>query len=154
MRRLLAVFSLFLAFASSSAFAGSGDATLRCKSPSGRTEFTATIQDIEGILHRASVTVDGASIAFGDPDRCAAIFDSAHGVYTISVEGPPTERFPNGRFLRFLAIPKSFRAAGKTADGKDTWTFDAILICTEPRKDKDSVLTPQIELRCTLTYGI
>lgn len=100
------------------------------------------------------VKVDGESITFTSSDINAAIFDAAHGVYTIKVTGAPTKRFPNGRFLSFWAIPKTFKAVGKTADGKSIWTFTAFLECTEPRRDKELLLTPRIEIQCTLVYGI
>lgn len=150
------LFALFLLSAASGSyiFAGSADATLQCKSLSGRTKLTATIQDIDGTVQDASVTVDGEPITFTSSDSSAAIFDATHGVYTISITGAATKRFPNGRFLRFWAIPRTFKTAGTTADGKNIWTFSALLECTEPRKDKELLITPRIEIQCTLIHGI
>jgi hypothetical protein len=134
--------------------AGSADATLECRSASGRSMFSAVLQDIEGGLQQATATVDGESISFGQSDHCAVVFDAAHGIFTISIEGQATSRFPNGRFLRFYALPKSFRAAEKTPDGKNVWSFTAVVRCTEPRKTKEELLTPDIEVTCKLIYGI
>jgi hypothetical protein len=153
MRRWCA-FSLLALTWSHVASAGSADATLECKSGSGRSALSAILQDIDGGLQRATATVDGESITFEQSDRSAVVFDAAHGVFTISIEGAPTPRFPNGRFLRFYALPKSFRGADKTPDGKGTWSFTAIFRCTEPRKSKEQLLTPDIEVVCKLVYGI
>lgn len=154
MMRRWCFLSLFVVACSQPARAGSADATLQCTSGSGRSAFSAVLQDIDGILQRASATVDGESIAFDQADRGAVVFDALHGVFTISTEGEATAQFPNGRFLRFYALPKSFKTDGKTPDGKNVWSFRALFWSTEPRKTKDLLLTPKIEVSCKLVYGI
>ena len=45
---------------------GSATAYLNCKSESGRTLFKAEIQDIDGGLENAELTIDGVKIDFAD----------------------------------------------------------------------------------------
>ena len=136
------------------ATAGSGTAELRCKSGSGRTTFSADLQDITGLLEKATLTVDGARLDFsGDDARLVSIFDPRNGVFTLQIEGKTNTAFPNHRYVTFWAIPSSFKTISSSS-GNQSYKFRALLFGTEPRKDKDVFITPQIEVECTLVYEI
>jgi len=128
---------------------GSNTAYLDCKSYSGRTSFTAEIQDIDGLLEKAELKVDGVSLTFSDEDTSSVVCDPANGVYTVILE---SNRASNHRFLKFWAIPKSFKILSESREDA-RYEFRAKVQATEPRKNKD-LLTPVIELNCTLTYKI
>ena len=153
MRTLLPLFIASLALVAPIQ-AGSDIAVITGKSASGRTEVKLEIGDVTGPMEAGSVTIDGVDITFDIEDDCAAVFDDALGVYTIVVIGKPTEKFPNGRYLTFYAVPKTMKKTGRTKEGKDIWTFDAFLTVTEPRADKDSLISPKIAVQCRMVYGI
>jgi len=128
---------------------GSATAYLNCKSESGRTMFKAEIQDIDGHIENAELTIDGVKINFTNDDNSNLIFDSKNGVYAFVIESKPNKKF---KFLKFWAIPKTFKTIiENNTEGK--YEFKAILYSTEPRKDKD-LQTPQIEVNCNLEYKI
>ncbi|TAE16440.1 MAG: hypothetical protein EAY72_04600 [Bacteroidetes bacterium] len=147
-------FLLFFIFIASTSFSfiGSGTAYLNGKSESGRTIFKAEIQDIEGLVTKASLLVDGVELSFNEDDNSHIIFDSKNGVYTIVIESKQSEKIHDYRFLKFWAIPKTFKTIVESS-GESKYEFKAKLYSTEPRKGKDSQ-TPVIELNCTLAYRI
>ncbi|WP_264510571.1 hypothetical protein [Flavobacterium sp. N1719] len=131
---------------------GSATAYLICQSESGRTKFKAEIQDIEGGLEKAELTIDGIKLIFTGEENSNVIFDSKNGVYTIAIESKPSKDFSKYKFLKFWAIPKTFKTIiENNVEGK--YEFKAILYSTEPRKGKD-LQTPKIELNCKLEYKI
>ncbi len=131
---------------------GSATAYLTCKSESGRTSFTAEIQDIDGGLEKAELTIDGVKLKFNGEENSNVIFDSRNGVYTIAIESKPDKDYSKHKFLKFWAIPKTFKTlVENNEEGK--YEFKAKLYSTEPRKGKD-LQTPEIELNCKLEYKI
>ena len=131
---------------------GSATAYLTCKSESGRTIFKAEIQDIDGGLEKAELTIDGVKLKFTGEENSNVIFDSKNGVYTIAIESKPNKDFSNNKFLKFWAIPKTFKTiVENNEEGK--YEFKAKLYSTEPRKGKE-LQTPEIELNCNLEYKI
>jgi len=137
------------------AFAGSGTAKLTCTSASGRTTFTADLQDIEGLFEGGTLTIDGSTVRFpaeGDGAQGAIIWDPACGVFTISYERPSDDRY---LFLRFWAVPGTFKVISKergSAAGA-IYEFEAVLEATEPREGQGHA-TPSIRLNCRLEYRI
>ncbi|MBX2973449.1 MAG: hypothetical protein KF797_10115, partial [Flavobacteriales bacterium] len=89
--------------------AGSGTATLTCRSASGRTMFTAYLQDIIGMFEGGKLMIDGVVQEFHaeDGDDCAeAVWDPEIGVFTVTYshdtpEGPV--------WFRFWAVPNTFK---------------------------------------------
>ena len=131
---------------------GSATAYLTCKSESGRSEFKAEIQDIDGGLEKAELTIDGVKLNFAEDEKSNVIFDSKNGVYTIAIESKPNKDFSKYKFLKFWAIPKTFKTIiENNTEGK--YEFKAKLYSTEPRKGKD-IQTPVIEMNCNLKYKI
>ena len=65
---------------------GSATAYLSCKSESGRTMFNAEIQDIDGGIEKAELTIDGVKLNFTEDENSNIVFDSKNGVYTIVIE--------------------------------------------------------------------
>ncbi|WP_447642808.1 MULTISPECIES: hypothetical protein [Chitinophagaceae] len=132
--------------------AGSGTAYLTCRSESGRTLFNAEIQDIDGTIEKAELTVDGTKLNFDDAENTSIIFDSKNGVYTIAIENASDKDFSKHKFLKFWAIPKTFKIITET-DTEVKYEFKAKLYSTEPRQGK-SLQTPVIEVNCILEYKI
>jgi hypothetical protein len=150
MRIILAVISTFLF--TSFKNPGSNTAYLTCKSESGRTVFTAELQDITGLLEKAELSVDNNKLLFTESDEAYTIFDSKKGVFTIYITGKANKDFPNGRFIQFWALPESFKII-KSDRADQKFEFKARIEGTEPRKDKD-LRIPVVELNCTLEYKI
>ena len=134
------------------AFPGSGVAKLTCKSESGRTIFTAEIQDITGILQNAEFRVDGSSIIFEEAEETYSIFDHEHGVFTMYIKGNKNEKHPLHKYVKFWAIPSTFKII-KNTNRQQIFEFKAKIYGTEPRSGK-LLLTPIIELSCRLEYEI
>ncbi len=132
--------------------AGSGTAHLTCRSESGRTLFKADIQDIDGIVEKAELTIDGVKLDFSDLEKSSIIFDSKNGVYTIAIESSPDGDFSEQKFLKFWAIPRTFKTIKENNTGVK-YVFKAKLYSTEPREGKN-LQTPVIELDCILEYEI
>ena len=133
---------------------GSGTAYLTCKSESGRTVFNAELQDIVGLLEKAELVVDNKSLVFDDKDDVRTIFDKETGVFTVCISGAPTKEFPNGRFVEFWAIPKSFKII-KSERSNQRYEFKAKIEATEPRGGGNrSLRIPQVLLSCVLEYRI
>jgi hypothetical protein len=131
---------------------GSATAYLTCKSESGRTTFKAEIQDIDGGIEKAELTIDGVKLKFTGEENSNVIFDSRNGVYTIAIESKPSIDFSNYKFVKFWAIPKSFKTIIENNE-ESKYEFRARLISKDPRKDKGQQ-TPEIELNCKLEYKI
>lgn len=133
---------------------GSATAYLNCKSESGRTLFKAEIQDIDGGLENAELTIDGVKLNFTEDENANVIFDSKNGVYTLFIESKSQLKkdFTKYKYLKFWAIPKTFKIITENnSEGK--YEFKARLYSTEPRKGK-GFSTPEIELNCELKYKI
>lgn len=133
---------------------GSATAYLTCKSESGRTSFKAEIQDIDGGIEKAELTIDGVKLNFTEDENSNIVFDSKNGVYTIVIESKSKLKkdFSKLKFLKFWAIPKTFKTIiENNEEGK--YEFKAKLYSTEPRKGKD-LQTPEIEVNCNLVYKI
>jgi hypothetical protein len=133
---------------------GSATAYLNCKSESGRTLFKAEIQDIDGGLENAELTIDGVKLNFTEDENANVIFDSKNGVYTLFIESKSQLKkdFTKYKYLKLWAIPKTFKIITENnSEGK--YEFKARLYSTEPRKGK-GFSTPEIELNCELKYKI
>jgi hypothetical protein len=136
-------------------FAGSGTAKLTCTSASGRTTFTADLQDIQGMFEGAVLTIDGSTLRFpgeGNRTTSAIIWDPANGVFTVSYLRPGDDDF---LFLRFWAVPSTFKTISdeRGSAAGAVYTFDAIIEASEPR-DGGGPSTPTIRLSCRLEYKI
>ncbi len=151
MKKLIFYFILILGFTSFKP-TGSATAYLTCKSESGRTSFKAEIQDIDGGLENAELTIDGVKLNFTGEENSSVIFDSKIGVYTISIESKPNKNFSNYKFLKFWAIPKTFKTIVENNE-EGNYEFKAKLYSKEPRKGKE-LQTPEIEVNCILKYKI
>lgn len=152
MKRIL-ISILILVVSTSFKTVGSGTAYLNCKSESGRTIFKAEIQDIDSRLEKAELTIDGSKITFNEDEVNANIvFDSKNGVYTIAIENKPTTDFAKHKFLKFWAIPKTFKTIIENSS-ESKYEFKAKVYATEPRSNKERI-SPEIELNCTLEYRI
>ena len=133
---------------------GSATAYLNCKSESGRTLFKAEIQDIDGGLENAELTIDGVKLNFTEDENANVIFDSKNGVYTLFIESKSQLKkdFTKYKYLKLWVIPKTFKIITENnSEGK--YEFKARLYSTEPRKGK-GFSTPEIELNCELKYKI
>lgn len=153
MRKIIICLIVFLGITSFKSV-GSATAYLNCKSKSGRTLFKAEIQDIDGGLENAILTIDGLKLNFTDKENANVIFDSKNGVYTLFIESNSQSRkdFSKYKFLKLWAIPKTFKTITENnSEGK--YEFKAKMYSTEPRKGK-SLQTPEIEMNCELKYKI
>lgn len=130
--------------------AGSGTAILICKSESGRTTFTAHLQDIVGLLEGAEFTIDESTIKFKQSDNVFTIFDPKNGVLTLYLIGKSDPQ--KQTFLKFFAIPLTFKII-KNESTHQVYEFKAKIQGTEPRKGK-GINSPEIELSCRLEYQI
>jgi len=145
-------FSLIIILLTSFKTIGSGTAYLTCKSESGRTLFKAEIQDIDSNVNNAELVVDGIKLKFTGEENSSIIFDSKSGVYTIAIESKPNIDHKKYKFLKFWAIPKTFKTIIENS-AESEYEFKARLFATEPRENK-SPQTPIIELNCKLEYKI
>lgn len=153
MKKIIFYLIVFLSITSFKSV-GSATAYLNCKSESGRTLFKAEIQDIDGGLENAELTIDGVKLNFNEDENANVIFDSKNGVYTLFIESKSKLKkdFTKYKYLKFWAIPKTFKIITKNnSEGK--YEFKARLYSTEPRKGK-GFSTPEIELNCELKYKI
>ncbi len=135
---------LILLCISTTVFAGSNEAKLVCKSASGRTLFTAGLQDITS-LNQCKFTIDGQSITYNENARSSIIFDGKRKVFTLTIEDK------NGGWLTFYAVPSSFKTL-KNTNSSQHYKFKAIIQGKDPRKGKYT--SKVIELNCELTYSI
>jgi hypothetical protein len=128
-------------------------AHLTCKSETGRTEFYAEIEDIDSKIKKAELIIDGEKIEFANEVNSNIIFDSKNGVFTMYLQSKNQSKkdFIKYKFLKFWAIPKSFKIIQEESD-KGKYEFKAKIFSTDPRKGKDS--TPEIELNCIFEYEI
>ncbi len=155
---LLLAFTLFITLgASAVADAGSGTATLTCRSASGRTTFTAYLQDIIGMFEGGKLVIDGVEQEFRaeDDDDCTeVVWDPAIGVFTVTY----SHSTPQGPvWFRFWAVPNTFRTISDkrgSAEGA-VYEFDGVIEAREPREGPDFDLhTPRIRMTCRLEYRI
>jgi hypothetical protein len=152
MIRILFILLAAVVTCTSFSLPGSNTAYLKCVSESGRTIFNAELQDIIGIVEKAEFTVDKKSLTFGYDDEAYTIFDPKAGVFTLYINGKPNNDYPNHRFIKFYAIPSSFKIISNS-NTQQKYQFRAKINGTEPRKNKD-LITPEVELVCTLEYEI
>lgn len=137
------------------AHAGSGTARLTCTSASGRTTFTANLQDIVGIFEGGVLTIDGQSLNFpeaGDHDTGDVVWDPENGVFTITFQ----HHTPDGPvWFRFWAIPNTFKVLSKDRGSPQgaVYEFEGVIEAKEPRPGK-GMITPEIRMTCRLEYRI
>jgi hypothetical protein len=135
--------------------AGSGTAKLTCTSASGRTIFTANLQDIVGIFEGGTLTLDGVSLEFpeaGDCDTGDVVWDPKNGVFTITF----LHSTPDGPvWFRFWAIPNTFQVISKDRGSPQgaVYAFEGVIEAKEPRPGKN-LITPEIRMTCRLEYRI
>jgi hypothetical protein len=135
--------------------AGSGSAKLTCRSLSGRTTFTAFLQDIIGIFEGGSLTIDGVQLDFpgaGDCDTGDVVWDPRNGVFTVAY----SHSSPDGLvWFRFWAIPSTFKviSADRGSAQGAIYEFDGVIEAMEPRANED-LITPRIRMTCRLEYRI
>ncbi len=152
MQRLLLILAFIVASAMD-ATAGSGTATLSCRSVSGRTVFKAKLQDISGMFEGGTLIIDGDSVTFPEQNgniEHHAIWDPKNGVFTLSYLKPGMKDF---QFIRFWAVPSTFKIVNGDRNAGAVYEFEAFLEATEPRSCKGHA-TSTIRLQCTLTYRI
>jgi hypothetical protein len=148
--KTLFVFLLSLLLSPNNVLVGSGTAFMKCKCESGRTVFTAELQDIDGLLEKAELSIDGSKLQFSSKDNATIVFDPTCGVFTIHLVGKESKDFPNGRFLKFWVIPKTFKVI-KIDGSLEKYEFKARIEATEPRKGKELQI-PRVEVFCSLEY--
>jgi len=135
--------------------AGSGTAKLTCSSTSGRTIFTANLQDIVGIFEGGALSIDGVTLEFPEAGECDTgdvVWDPKNGVFTISF----LHSTPDGPlWFRFWAVPNTFKmiSTERGSEQGAIYEFDGIIEAKEPRPDKD-LITPPIRMTCRLEYRI
>lgn len=135
--------------------AGSGTATLTCRSASGLTIFTAYLQDIIGIFEGGKLSIEGHTIEFpaeGECDTGDVVWDPKNGVFTITFlhstkDGPI--------WFKFWAIPSSFKivSSERGSEAGAIYEFEGVIKAKEPRPDKH-LATPEIRMICRLEYKI
>lgn len=150
MKSILA--GLFIALSAFTFLPGSGTAVLTCESESGRTRFTAYLQDITGLLERAEFAIDGSTMKFTEDEEVYTVFDPEHGVFTLYLKGKTDKTYQNHKYLQFWAIPATFKTV-KNERSHHVYEFKAIIYGTEPRPGKE-MHCPEIELNCRLEYSI
>jgi hypothetical protein len=130
-------------------------ATLKCKSESGRTTFTAELPSCS-YLEKAEFVIDKSKLQFVAMDRSNIIFDPDNQVLTIFLESK-SDNPKEYKFLKFWALPSSFKKTksekGSGSEFHDTYEFRAKLYATEPRSINQPN-TKTIELICTLDYEL
>lgn len=133
--------------------AGSGTAYLQCKSASGKTVFYAELQDIDGLVEKAQLTIEGKRVNY-KTDEGHTIFDRKSGVLTFYLKDKPDAQLKVHKFLKFWSIPSTFKII-KNTDSHQEYEFKAKIQGSEPRKGKGKYLiTPVITLNCKLVYKI
>ncbi|MDR6968486.1 hypothetical protein J2X31_002509 [Flavobacterium arsenatis] len=149
MKHTILIFLIF--FTLTSFNNGSGTAFLTCKSDSGRTEFNAELQDIIGVLEKTELRIDDTKMNYSSYES-HIIFDPKNGILTMYINDETTNKYPDHKYLKFWAIPSSFKII-KNESGHQVYEFKAIIEGTEPRKNKESHI-PKIVLNCKLEYEI
>jgi hypothetical protein len=134
---------------------GEPEATLTCKSGSGRTIFTAELPSCS-YLENAELSIDGAKLVFSAEDKSYIIFDPDNKVLTIFLE-TRSDNPKSYKFLKLWALPSTFKKTksdrGAGTQFHDTYEFHAKLYATEPRNIGDAN-TKTIELNCVLDYEL
>lgn len=150
------VFLLILTFTSShSAYAGSSDAVIKCKSGSGRTTLTFFDQDIQGNFQGGIFTIDKKSINYlpqydektnkNHPYSWMTV-NMKEGVYTLVYQDKQHS-------LKFYALPSSMKK--KEKEGMEAYyRFDGIVESSSSDPRKKSALNKKIWLGCTMSYSI
>ena len=142
---------LLLCFSSFKIKYGTREGTLTCRSESGRTFFNAKLED--GInLESAEFVIDGVKNSFTDKDKIYTIFDPGNQVYTIWLEENVGEQNQLGKFVKFWAIPSTFKLIytdGQPSLPHEKYTFKAKIFGREPKKGFE-LNSKVIELNCTL----
>ena len=129
-------------------------ANLICKSESGRTIIKAELEDIDSKIKKAELVIDEIKLNFSEDVNSNIIFDSKNGVFTIYLQSKSKskEDFSKYKFLKFWAIPKTFKTLHENnIEGK--YEFKAKIFSTDPRGG-NKPQTPEIELNCILEYKI
>lgn len=126
-------------------FAGSADAHIVGTTSSGRTSVEVDVGDIDGILGRAKLTIDGKSYEITQ-GRQTVIRDEANSIYVLMIESET-------QIFRMWMIPNTEKVIPCT-DGATKIRFGAIIEATDPRQDEKWKLTPRITIGCTLNYEI
>jgi len=130
---------------------GSGTAYLTCTSDSGRTKFYAELQDIDGLLEKAVLTIDSDSLSYETSDG-RIIFDPKNGILTMYIDDYSNKsEESNHKFLQFWSVPSTF--VDKSTSSGQLYEFKAKIYGSEPRKGKE-FHTPKITLNCKLEYSI
>ncbi len=146
-------FSLII-FATLTSFKpGVPTATLTCKSESGRTLFTAELENCTS-LRTAEFAIDDAKHTFKFDDLSGVIFDPENKIFTLYLQSKDQKK---GHFVKFWALPITFRKVkSEKGDGSqfhDVYEFKAKIYGREPRKGFE-YNTKEIELNCTLDYEL
>jgi hypothetical protein len=137
------VFFIFL-FSSSLAFAGSADAVLICKSASGRTVFTANLQDLVAFTD-AKFSIDGQTLIYSNSAMGHLVFNEKNKVLTLAINDDKIG------WLTFYAIPSTFKTL-ESKRHRAHYKFKAVIQGKDPRKDEWQ--SKEITLDCELTYSI
>lgn len=128
---------------------GSSTAILKCKSDSGRTEFYAELQDIEGFLEKAILTIDSTKLEYFT-DESNIVFDPKNGVFTMSIDDFKNRGDLPHKYLKFWAIPETFKILDDRSHNQ-IYEFKAKIDGSEFRTWKEFHL-PTITLNCKLEY--
>ena len=125
-------------------YAGSSDATIECKSASGRTLLNFYDSDAIGNFNGGKLSIDNYTIQYDKSTDATIVQNLKHGVYTL-------EYYHENQFLTFYALPKSVK--DKSKKGITNYTFSALITpsTTDPRTQ--SRLNKTIHLKCTYSYN-
>lgn len=134
---------------------GEPDATLICKSESGRTIFTADFPSCS-YLNNAELSIDGSKLYFSEEDKSYIVFDPDNKVFTVFLESKSNNP-KSYKFLQFWALPATFKKVksekGPGTEFHDVYEFHGKVYATDPRNTGNSN-TKTIELICTLDYQL
>lgn len=103
-------------------------------------------------MESAEFIIDRSKILFNYHDYDYVIFDPLSKVYTICLEKKIEDKNRIGKYVKFWAIPSSFRLLSKVGQGflpHEVYTFRAKIFGSEPRNGFDFT-SKEIELSCTL----
>jgi hypothetical protein len=112
MTRMPALLALAALSASTSAFAGSADAEVRCVSASGKTRVYLGLQD-EMSVNQAKLAIDGKAMIITQFDANwnaipgvseSVVVDYSVGVFTVTARAEKSSRF-----FSFYAVPSSMK---------------------------------------------
>src|SRR5438105_14110977 len=128
------------------ALAGSHYAIIKGRTGTGRTQLLLHVQDIGTIPNYVKFTIDGKSFEITEKEiQCQSVFyDKKNRVYAVSLKSS------RGEFNLWM-IPASLKVITSTPN-RESWTFTAVAIGTDPRQSSPWTLSPEIELACTLEW--